>query len=79
TQDGAVMVGTVEPDSAAGRAGLKAGDIIVALDGATIAGADDLVRALTGEKIGKGVSLDVLRGIERLTIAVVPQERKRGG
>ncbi|MGA7787409.1 MAG: trypsin-like peptidase domain-containing protein [Xanthobacteraceae bacterium] len=79
TQDGAVMVGTVEPDSAAARAGLKAGDIIVALDGATIAGADDLVRALTGEKIANSVALDVLRGMERLTIAVVPQERKRGG
>ncbi len=29
TQDGAVMVGTVEPDSAAARAGLKPNDIIV--------------------------------------------------
>jgi S1-C subfamily serine protease len=77
TQDGAVMVGTVEPDSAAARAGLKSGDIIVALDGATIAGADDLVRALTGEKIGRDVALDVLRGVERLTLSMVPQERRR--
>jgi S1-C subfamily serine protease len=77
TQEGAVMVGTVEPDGAAARAGLKAGDIIVALDGETIAGADDLVRALTGEKIGRTVALDVLRGTERLTISLVPQERKR--
>src|SRR6202167_25652 len=77
TQDGAVMVGTVEPDSAAARAGLKSNDIIVALDGEVIAGADDLVRALTGEKIGKDVALDVLRGAERLTISIVPQERRR--
>src|SRR6202795_2492718 len=77
TQEGAVMIGTVEPDSAAARAGLKPGDIVVALDGTTIAGADDLVRALTGEKIGRDVALDVLRGTERLTISVVPQERKR--
>ena len=76
-QDGAVMVGTVEPDSAAARAGVRPGDIIVALDGATIAGADDLVRTLTGEKIGRKVALDVLRGTERLTLAVVPQERRR--
>src|ERR1700691_6283713 len=78
TQQGAVMVGTVEPDSAGVRAGLKSGDIIVALDGEVIAGADDLVRALTGEKIGKDVALDVLRGAERLTISIVPQERRRG-
>jgi len=77
SQDGAVMVGMVEPDSAGARAGLKAGDIIVALDGQTIAGADDLVRALTGEKISRDVALDVLRGTERLTLSVVPQERRR--
>ncbi len=77
TQDGAVMIGTVEPDSAAARAGLKPGDIILSLDGETIAGADDLVRALTGEKIGRSVGLDVLRGMERLTLAVAPQERPR--
>jgi S1-C subfamily serine protease len=77
TPDSAVMIGTVEPDSAAARAGLKPNDIVVALDGATIAGADDLVRALTGEKIGRDVALDVLRGVEKLTVSVVPEERKR--
>jgi len=76
-QDSAVMVSSVEPDSPAGRAGLKAGDIVVALDGAAIAGADDLVRALTGDKIARNVALDVLRGTERLTVAMTPQERKR--
>jgi S1-C subfamily serine protease len=77
TQESAVMVGTVEAASAADRSGLKAGDIVLRLDGAIIAGADDLIRALTGEKIGKDVALDVLRGTERLTISLTPQERKR--
>jgi S1-C subfamily serine protease len=76
-QDRAVMIGTVEADSAAERAGLRPGDIIVALDGIVIAGADDLVRALTGDKIGRSVAFDVLRGTERLTIAAVPRERRR--
>ncbi len=76
-QDSAVMVGTVESGSAADRAGLKAGDIVFGLDGVAITGADDLIRALTGEKIGRSVALDVLRGTERLTISLVPQERKR--
>jgi S1-C subfamily serine protease len=70
------MIGTVEPGSAAERAGLRPGDIIVALDGMAIAGADDLVRALTGDKIGRSVAFDVLRGIERLTVAAVPLERR---
>src|SRR5215813_12831085 len=47
-QDSAVMIGTIEPDSAAARAGLRPGDIILRLDDDRIAGADDLVRALTG-------------------------------
>ena len=77
-QDRAVMIATVEPDSAAAQAGLKPGDIIVALDGATIAGADDLVRALTGGTIGRSVALDILRGTEQFMLNVVPQERRRG-
>jgi S1-C subfamily serine protease len=55
---------------------VEPGDIVLALDGNVITGADDLVRLLTGEKIGRRVALDVLRGSERLTISVVPQERK---
>ncbi|MGH6672041.1 MAG: S1C family serine protease [Xanthobacteraceae bacterium] len=76
TQERAVMASNVEADSAAARAGLRAGDIIVALDGAPINGADDLVRALTGEKIGRRAAIDVLRGAERLTLSLVPGERK---
>jgi S1-C subfamily serine protease len=77
TQDSAVMVGTVEEDSPAARSGVKFGDILLSLDGRTITGADDLVRTLTGETIDREVALDVLRGTERLTIKLTPQERKR--
>jgi S1-C subfamily serine protease len=76
-QDNAVMVGTIESGSAADRAGLKAGDILLSLDDFALTGADDLIRALTGEKIGRDVTLDVLRGTDRLTVSLVPQERKR--
>jgi S1-C subfamily serine protease len=75
----AVMVGAVEPASPAEKAGIKPDDILIDLDGAAMTGADDLIRALTGEKIGREVALDVLRGTERLTVSLVPQERKRTG
>jgi len=78
-QHSAVMVSTIEPGGSVDRAGLKPGDIVLGLDGTSITGADDLVRLLTGEKIGTRVALDVLRGTERLIISVVPQERKRTG
>jgi S1-C subfamily serine protease len=77
TQDSAVMIGTVESGSAADRAGLQPGDIVLSLDGQTITGADDLIRALTGEKIGRSATLDVLRRTERLSVSLVPEERKR--
>jgi S1-C subfamily serine protease len=76
-QERAVMVGNLDPDSAAAVAGLRPGDIILGLDGVTIVGADDLIRALTGEKIGRKVALDVLRGTDRLKLTLVPQERRR--
>jgi len=76
-QDSAVMVGTVESGSSADRAGLRPGDTVLSLDGQTITGADDLIRALTGEKIGRNVAFDVLRGLERLTLSLTPQERRR--
>ena len=60
------MVSSVEPGSAAERAGVKAGDILLGLDGRTITGADDLIRLLTGDTIDRSVALDVLRGTERL-------------
>ena len=78
-RESAVMVGAVEPGSPADKAGIKPDDILVGLDGAAMTGADDLIRALTGEKIGREVALDVLRGTERLTVSLVPQERKRTG
>ena len=49
------MIASIEPDSAAALAGLKTGDILLGLDGTIIAGADDLVRTLTGETIGREV------------------------
>jgi S1-C subfamily serine protease len=76
-QERAVTAGTVESDSPAARAGLRPGDIIIGLDGAHITGADDLVRALSGDKIGRTIALDVLRATERLTLLLVPQERRK--
>jgi S1-C subfamily serine protease len=71
------MVGTVEPGSAAAEAGLKPGDIILSIDGGMITAADDLVRALTGDKIGRAAALEILRGTERLIVSATPQERGR--
>ncbi|MEA2989629.1 MAG: hypothetical protein QOG83_2340, partial [Alphaproteobacteria bacterium] len=76
TQDSGVMVAAIEPGSPAAAAGLVAGDIIVTLDGVAVTGADDLIRLLASDKIGRSVALDALRKGERQHLDVVPSERK---
>jgi S1-C subfamily serine protease len=65
------------PGSPANLAGLLTGDMIVRLDGEPVTGADDLIRLLTGEKIGRMIEVDVLRLGKPRTFTLVPQERKK--
>jgi len=74
-QGSAAMVSAVEAGSPAASAGLMSGDLIVGLDGAPITGADDLIRALTGERIGRAVEIEVLRMGKLRRFTVTPQER----
>jgi S1-C subfamily serine protease len=69
-----VIVLSTEPDSPALRAGLREGDVIVALDGQAVAGVDDLHRVLSDVKTGVGSELTVLRGTDRLKVTIQPQE-----
>jgi S1-C subfamily serine protease len=72
----AVRIGEVETGGPAALAGLKAGDIILTLDGVPVTGADDLIRLLVADRIGRAVELAVLRHgrVERL--AVTLRERR---
>ena len=73
------MIASVERGSPAERAGLTAGDIILALDGTTVTGADDLIRILAGEKIGRKVEIEALRNGGRHVVSLVPDERTHRG
>jgi S1-C subfamily serine protease len=70
-----VAIASLEPGSPAAAAGLQAGNIILALDGQPVTGADDLVRLLSGERIGVDVTLSVIAGAEQRKIVIVPGER----
>ena len=72
---GAMVLG-VEENSPAKTAGLREGDIIVALEGQPVAGVDDLHRVLTDVRMGQSCSLTVLRWTEKLEIKVVPEEAR---
>jgi S1-C subfamily serine protease len=77
TQDSAVMVASVEPGSPAERAGIAPGDIILALDSTPVTGADDLIRLLAGDKIGRTVEFETLRNGGRRVLSLTPIERTR--
>jgi S1-C subfamily serine protease len=76
-QDSAVVVASVEPASPGARAGLVVGDVLLAVGGQPVTGADDLIRLLTGDTIGRAVELDVLREGTRRQLTLTPEERQR--
>ena len=79
TQPSSATIIASEQGSPANRAGLLTGDMIVRLDGEPVTGADDLIRLLTGERIGKPIEIDVLRLGKARTFTLVPEERKKAG
>jgi len=72
-----VMVSSIEPGSAAERAGLKAGDIIVAYNGTPVGAIDDLHRMLVEDQIGADAELTVVRGTEKVQMAIVPSAARQ--
>jgi S1-C subfamily serine protease len=72
-----VLVRSVESGSPADRAGIRVRDVITGLDGRPIASVPDLHRALGVEAIGALVRVDLLRGRDKLRVAVQPIERRR--
>ncbi len=74
TQTTAVLVLDVAADGAAARALLRAGDVIITLDGTPVSGVDDLHRALTGERAGQPVPIGALRQAKRIMLTAWPDE-----
>ncbi len=75
-KESGALVLSVEENSPAKRAGLRDGDIVVALEGHAVAGVDDLHRVLADIRAGASCSLTVLRHTEKLELKIVPEEAK---
>lgn len=76
-----VKIGEVVPGEAASKAGLRAGDIVVALDGAQVLSFDELAEQIQ-KRAGKATELTLERAGQPLTVTVVPQpvkERRLSG
>lgn len=70
-----LLVEEVRENSAAAKAGLRAGDVILEVDGASLENQSDLIRALNKKTEGD-VTLTILRDKQRLTLRATPEGKK---
>ncbi|MCX7806142.1 MAG: S1C family serine protease, partial [Planctomycetota bacterium] len=70
-----VKVQRVVPDSPAARAGIREGDIIVALGAAKISSWNDMLDAIRKTKVGEQVSVRIRRGDQEMLLTVTMGEK----
>ncbi|HLH74343.1 MAG TPA: trypsin-like peptidase domain-containing protein [Chloroflexota bacterium] len=69
------LIQSVEAGSPADKAGLKAGDVITAVDGTTLDDTHSLANVLLAHKVGDSVQLSVTRGNQSLTLTATLGQR----
>ena len=69
-RDSGVLVGAVEKDSPAERAGVQVGDLVTAIDGARVSEPWELIRAMREKNAGDSVKLDLSRNRASKTVSV---------
>jgi len=73
------LVSSVVPDSAADKAGIKVGDVVVRFNGKTIANSRDLRNRVAASAPGAKVKIDVMRGGKEISVtATIGQQAAAG-
>ena len=72
------VVGEVLPQSAAQKAGLQKGDVILSVNEKKVEEFSDLKRAIVFTDNGEEVILTVLRGTDTFDVTIYPQSEKKG-
>ena len=73
-----VLVVSVENHSPAQKSGLRAGDVVIQFNETPIAGIDDLHRLLTDKQVGVKSTITVIRGTEKVSLEIYPEESLHG-
>ncbi len=76
SRDAGILVGEIEDNSPAAKAGIRVGDIILSIDGKEVATSLDLRRELRDQKAGDSARIEVLRGRNRQTLVATVSERE---
>jgi serine protease Do len=72
-KDGGLLITSVNENSPAAKAGLRAGDVITAVDGEKVASSGDVVRAINKKQDGD-VTLTIIRDRNSRTITLTPEK-----
>lgn len=75
-KDGGVLITSVTENSPAAKAGLKAGDVITAIDGEKVDSSGDVSRVINKKQEGE-VSLTILRDHSTRTVNLTPEKREQ--
>ena len=75
-KDAGVLVGLVDKDGPAAKAGLKVGDIVTSVDGSQVDSVRDLVRSVRRKKDGETIQIEVIRDRAPKTLTVTVASRK---
>ncbi|MEQ1758637.1 MAG: S1C family serine protease [Vicinamibacterales bacterium] len=74
-RDAAVLIAAVKDGSPAANAGVLVGDLLLSVDGHSIASPEELLDLLDGERVGHSAELKILRGDTPVTLSAVIAER----
>jgi membrane-associated protease RseP (regulator of RpoE activity) len=74
--EGVYVAGTV-PGSPAAKAGIQAGDIIIAINGQTVRNGDELTTAVSGTSVGSAISVGALHNGKQQTFQMVVADRAK--
>jgi serine protease Do len=66
-----VLVTGIAAGSPADKAGIKAGDVITAIDGKEMTSVDDMMNLIHGYRIGQQIQITYYRGSARITVPVI--------
>ncbi|MFO7170707.1 MAG: PDZ domain-containing protein, partial [Chloroflexota bacterium] len=75
SQESGLLIMRVEPGSPAAQGGLLLGDILVGLDGQPVTDTGELQALLTGDRVGRAVPVEVLRGGQLTTLTLTIGQR----
>jgi serine protease Do len=76
TVDEGALVSDVQPDGPAANAGIRRGDVIVALDGKGVRSANELAFIVAAIPIGQETAVEILRRGRKVTLQAVTEEMK---